>query len=158
MTYPEWWQRFLAALIDGVIFVIIVLIVQLIFIPLLGAVAGSLIASILITAIIVAYKVIFEGGPLQATPGKMCFGLKLVNDQSAKVSQQQAFMRTWPWWLNLLTVLSAFSLTLSTILSLLVLIAVIVIFCTFFMDPVGRCIHDQTAQCHIIKAGKGMFA
>jgi len=67
-------------------------------------------------------------------------------------------MRTWPWWLNLLTLLSAIAPALGTILSLLVLIAVIVIFATFFMDPVGRCIHDQTSQCHIIKAGKGMFA
>ena len=158
MTYPQWWQRFLAALIDGVIFIVVALIVQLIFVTMLGIVAGGLIGSIVITALLVAYKVIFEGGPLQATPGKMCFGIKLVNDQSARVSQQQAFMRTWPWWLNLLTLLGAVAPALGTILSLLVLIAVIVIFVTFFMDPVGRCIHDQTAQCHVIKAGKGMFA
>jgi uncharacterized RDD family membrane protein YckC len=157
MTYPEWWQRFLAALIDGVIFIIIALIINAIFVA-IGGYYLLIVAAVVNTALFVAYKVIFEGGPLQATPGKMCFGIKLVNDQGARVSQQQAFMRTWPWWLNLLTLLSAIAPALGTILSLLVLIAVIVIFATFFMDPVGRCIHDQTAQCHVIKAGKGMFA
>jgi uncharacterized RDD family membrane protein YckC len=157
MTYPEWWQRFLAALIDGVIFIIIALIINAIFVA-IGGYYLLIVAALINTVLFVAYKVIFEGGPLQATPGKMCFGLKLVNDQSARVSQQQAFMRTWPWWLYLLTLLGAIAPALGTILSLLVLIAVIVIFATFFMDPVGRCIHDQTAQCHVIKAGKGMFA
>ena len=157
MTYPEWWQRFLAALIDGVIFVIVVFIVNAIFFA-IGGFYLLILAALVNTVLFVAYKVIFEGGPLQATPGKMCFGLKLVNDQGARVSQQQAFMRTWPWWLNLLSLLGGIAPALGTILSLLVLIAVIVIFATFFMDPVGRCLHDQTAQCHIIKSGKGMFA
>jgi len=157
MKYPEWWQRFLAALIDGVIFVIIALIINAVFVA-IGGLTLLLVAAIVNTALFVAYKVIFEGSAMQATPGKMCFGLKLVNESGQRVNQQQAFMRTWPWWLNLLTLLSAIAPALGTILSLLVLIASIVIFATFFMDPLGRCIHDQTARCNVIKAGKGMFA
>jgi len=157
MTYPEWWQRFLAALIDGVIFIVIAFIINAIFVA-MGGYYMLVLAALINTVLFVAYKVIFEGGPLQATPGKMCFGLKLVNDQGARANQQQAFMRTWPWWLNLLSLLGGIAPALGTILSLLVLIAVIVIFATFFMDPVGRCLHDQTAKSHIIKAGKGMFA
>jgi len=34
---------------------------------------------------------------------------------------------------------------------------IIAIFCTFFMPPGGRCIHDTTAKMYVIKAGPGMI-
>lgn len=163
MTYPEWWQRLLAALIDGVIFVIVSLIVTAILVG-IGMSSRSMLAIMTIiaqlvnTALFVGYKLFFEGGSMQATPGKMAFGLKVVDGNGGRAPMQQVLMRTWPWWLSLIGVLAAIVPTLGTVLNLLVLVAVIGIFCTFFMAPLGRCLHDQTANMHVIKAGKGWFA
>ena len=162
MTYPEWWQRLLAALIDGVIFVIVSFIITTI---LIGIGIGSrsllaimtIIATLVNTALFVGYKLIFEGGAMQATPGNMAFGIKVVDGNGGRAPMQQILMRTWPWWLSLIGVLSAVLPSLSFVLQLLVLLAVIGIFCTFFMAPLGRCLHDQTANLHVIKAGKGWF-
>ena len=66
-------------------------------------------------------------------------------------------MRTWPWWLNLVSVFVVVSATLGTVLNILVVLALIAIFCSFFLEPIGRCIHDQTANCHVIKASEGMI-
>jgi hypothetical protein len=65
-------------------------------------------------------------------------------------------MRTWPWWLTLLNALAAL-LLLGFWFSLLIAIAIIGIFCTFFMPPGGRCIHDSTAKMYVIKTGPGLF-
>jgi uncharacterized RDD family membrane protein YckC len=109
------------------------------------------------TAVVVAYKVLLESSKAQATVGKMVFGLKVVDGTGQRVGMQQALIRTWPWWLNLITVLTVASATLGWILSVLVALALVGIFCTFFLEPIGRCIHDSTANCHVIKAGEGMI-
>jgi uncharacterized RDD family membrane protein YckC len=159
MNYPEWWQRFVAAIIDGVIMAVVIFIINAVFSAIAGWDLGALrimlfIAAIVNTALIVGYKVFFESGTWQATPGKMVFGLQVVDDAGARLSVQRAFMRTWPWWLNLLNIVGG--LLLTNIIGLLVALAIIGIFFTFFMDPLGRCIHDQTAGAHVVKTGKGM--
>ncbi|MEQ8701356.1 MAG: RDD family protein [Bauldia litoralis] len=162
MTYPQWWERLLAAVIDAVILAIIVFIINAIF----GALAGFnltmlrimlLIAVLVNTAIIVGYKVFFESGTWQATPGKMVFGIKVGDAAGARAPMQQVLMRTWPWWLNLIGAIGALTLA-GTAINLLIALAMIAIFCTFFMAPQGRCIHDKTANLHVIKAGKGMIS
>lgn len=161
MNYPEWWQRLLAGLIDGVILAIVIFVVNAIF----GAMAGFnlsalrvllVLAAVVNTAIVVGYKVFFESSPMQATPGKMVFGLKVVDAGGNRAALKPVIMRTWPWWLNILSVIGA--LLLIQTIGLLVALAIIGIFFTFFMPPLGRCIHDQTADLHVIKAGKGMIA
>ena len=161
MNYPEWWQRLLAGLIDGVILAIVFFIVNAIF----GAMAGTnlsvlrivlVLAVIVNTGLVVGYKVFFESSPMQATPGKMVFGLKVVDAGGNRAALKPVIMRTWPWWLNILSVIGALMLT--GVFGLLVALAIIGIFFTFFMPPLGRCIHDQTADLHVIKAGKGMIA
>ncbi len=161
MTYPQWWERLVAGIIDGIILTIVIVIFNAIF----GGIAGynlsllrlMLLISVLVTtAIIVAYKVFFEGGQWQATPGKMVFGLKVADANGNRAPIQQVFMRTWPWWLNLLGVIGALLLA-GTVINLLIALAMIAIFCTFFMEPQGRCIHDKTANLYVIKAGKGMI-
>lgn len=161
MKYPEWWQRLLAGLIDGVILAIVIFVVNAIF----GAMAGFnlsalqvvlVLAALVNTGLIVGYKVFFESSPMQATPGKMVFGLKVADADGNRAALKPVIMRTWPWWLNILSVIGALMLT--NVIGLLVALAIIGIFFTFFMPPLGRCIHDQTADLHVFKTGKGMIA
>lgn len=161
MQYPQWWERLVAGIIDGIIMAIVVFIIGAIF----GALAGSSLAALRIlgfiavlisTALVIAYKVLFESGKWQATPGKMVFGLQVVDESGQRAPVQQVFLRTWPWWLNLLGALGAL-LLIGTVLNLLVALAIIGIFCTFFMPPGGRCIHDTTAKMYVIKSGAGML-
>ena len=161
MKYPEWWQRLLAGLIDGVILAIGYMIVIAIFTAIAGFSLTALrilllLATLIYTAAVVGYKVFFESSPMQATPGKMAFGLKVADESGNRAALKPVLMRTWPWWLYLLGVLDA--LLLINIFSLLAALAIIGIFFTFFMPPLGRTLHDQTANLHVIKAGKGWFA
>ncbi|MGH7005195.1 MAG: RDD family protein, partial [Alphaproteobacteria bacterium] len=106
MTKPQWWERVLAALVDGLVLMIPIILIFVLF----GLVGGGnlavtlimmLIASIIVTAGVVAYKVMLEAGPRQATLGKMVFGLQVVDAESGqRAPLQQALIRTWPWWLG----------------------------------------------------------
>jgi uncharacterized RDD family membrane protein YckC len=161
MQYPQWWERLVAGIIDGVIMAIVVLIIGMIFALMAGSSLTALrilgfIAVLINTALIVGYKVFFESGKWQATPGKMVFGLQVVDESGGRAPIQQVLLRTWPWWLNLLGALGAL-LLIGWALNLLIALAIIGIFCTFFMPPGGRCIHDATAKMYVIKAGPGMM-
>jgi uncharacterized RDD family membrane protein YckC len=161
MQYPQWWERLVAGIIDGVIMAIVVIIISFIFVALGGSSGTAIrilgfIAGLISTALVVGYKVFFESGTWQATPGKMVFGLKVVDESGQRAPLMQVLMRTWPWWLNLLGAIGAL-LLITTVLNLLITLAIIGIFCTFFMPPGGRCIHDATAKMYVIKAGPGMF-
>lgn len=161
MQYPQWWERLVAGIIDGVIMAVVVIIISFILVA-LGGTSGTairilgFIAGLISTALVVGYKVFFESGAWQATPGKMVFGLKVVDEGGQRAPVQQVFLRTWPWWLNLLGAIGAL-LLITTVLNLLITLAIIGIFCTFFMPPGGRCIHDTTAKMYVIKAGPGMI-
>jgi len=155
MKYPQWWERLVAGIIDGVIMAVVGGIIYTIFFAIGGWVL-AFIAWIINAALFVAYKVFFESGQWQATPGKMVFGLKVVDESGQRAPLQQVLMRTWPWWLSLLNALGAL-IGLMTVLSFLVTLAIIGIFCTFFMPPGGRCLHDTTARMYVIKAGPGLI-
>ncbi len=161
MQYPQWWERLVAGIIDGVILAVVMFIIMAIF----GAMAGTsftalrilgFLAMLINTAIAVGYKVFFEAGKWQATPGKMAMGLKVVDEGGQRAPMMQALIRCWPWALNLLTALGAL-LLITWVFNLLVALAIIGVFCTFFMPPGGRCIHDTTAKMYVIKSGPGMF-
>ncbi len=161
MQYPQWWERFLAAFIDGLILAVVGFIITFIFTALAGTSLTALrilglFAALFNTAIFVGYKLFFESGGWQATPGKMVFGLKVANDAGQRAPLTQVLVRTWPWWISLLGVLGAV-LLIGLVLNVILLLAYIGIFCSFFMPPVGRCIHDKTAGLHVIKAGPGMI-
>jgi uncharacterized RDD family membrane protein YckC len=162
MTYPQWWERLVAGIIDGIILMIVIFIINAIFTGIAGfnltMLRVMLLFAVLVnTAIIVGYKVFFEGGQWQATPGKMVFGIKVADANGARAPIQQVFMRTWPWWLNLIGVIGALTLA-GTLINLLIALAIIGIFFTFFMEPLGRCVHDKTANLYVIKAGPGMVS
>jgi uncharacterized RDD family membrane protein YckC len=161
MQYPQWWERLVAGIIDGVIMAIVTILISTILVMIGGGsftamrILGFL-AALINTALIVGYKVFFESGPWQATPGKMVLGLKVVDESGQRAPPMQALMRTWPWWINLLSVLGAL-LLVGWLFNLLIALAIIAIFCTFFMPPGGRCIHDTTAKMYVIKAGPGLI-
>ena len=116
------------------------------------------ISVLIYIAIVVAYKAFFEGGNWQATPGKMVFGLKVMAEGGGKADLKSVVMRTWPWWLNIVVALAwLISLTLAGTLYFVIMVVMIVVAASFFTAPLGRCIHDQTANLHVGKAGKGMF-
>jgi len=117
----------------------------------------SFIAVLINTGIIVGYKVFMESGQWQATLGKMVFGLKVITEAGNRATPKEALVRTWPWWLNLLGALAAL-LLLGSWFNFLIFLLILAVFITFFTDPTGRCIHDQTAKMHVIKAGKGAIA
>jgi uncharacterized RDD family membrane protein YckC len=165
MTYPQWWERLVAGIIDGIILAIVGWVLREIFIS-IAISTGSItmvqllgiIAVLVSVAFAVGYKVFFEGGSWQATPGKMVFGLK-VGDGSGNVGARKAvLMRTWPWWIQVIIVIPILLLspTLNTVFGLIILGVMIAVFVSFFMDPKGRCIHDQTADLHVAKSGKSM--
>jgi uncharacterized RDD family membrane protein YckC len=163
MTYPQWWERLVAGIVDGIILAIVTWLITMIFTQIaigMGSFAMlrilGILAVLIAVAITVGYKVFFEGGKWQATPGKMIFGIKLVGEGQSKPDTKSVFMRTWPWWIQLILILPYLFLTGTGLFGFLILIAMIAIFCTFFMAPAGRCIHDQTANLHVIKAGEGM--
>lgn len=161
MEYPPWWERLLAALIDGVILGVVAFIISAIF-----KTAGwnnatayrilNLVAWLIITGLFVGYKLFFEAGSWHATPGKMVFGLKVVDDRGSRPATQAAAIRTWPWWSTLVIALGAV-LLIDWLFAIIVFFVLIGIFCSFFIEPVGRCIHDKTAALHVVKAGAGMI-
>ena len=165
MTYPQWWERLVAGIIDGVIFAVIYYVLRLILAEGIGLSMGlgmfqlfGVISVILYVVAVVAYKVILEGGPKQATLGKMVFGIQVVDSAGGKASQRALFIRTWPWWTGLIMIIPyiTLSVSLTSILSLISAAVIIVVYVFFFLDPKGRCLHDQTADLHVIKGAKGM--
>lgn len=116
----------------------------------------AIIGLILTVVLVVAYKVFFEGGSLQATPGKMVFGLKVVDDSGGKPDRKAVFMRTWPWWIQLIMIIQILLLMGQSLFGIILLVVMIAIFVSFFMDPKGRRLHDQTPGLHVIKGDEGM--
>ena len=161
MTKPQWWERVLAAVVDGLVLLIPIVIVWVIFGLMMSASLAlnllvMLFASVIITAGVVAYKVVLESGPRQATLGKIVFGLQVVDATSGqRVPLQQALIRTWPWWLGLVNFLSPVPV-LGVLISLAILGLWIALIVVFAMDPNGQSLHDKMARCMVAKTGKGM--
>jgi len=161
MTKPLWWERVLAAIIDGLVLMIPIIIIWVIFGLMMGrSLALNLIimlfAMLIITAGVVAYKVVMESGPKQATVGKIVLGLQLVDATSgARVTMQQALIRTWPWWLGLANFLNPVPI-LGILISLAIFGVWIALIVVFAMDANGQSIHDKMAGCMVAKTGKGM--
>ena len=162
MSKPIWWERVLAAVIDGLVLMIPIIVIWVIFGLLMGSSLAlnllvMLFAMLIITAGVVAYKVVMEAGPKQATIGKMVLGLQLVDASSgARVPMQQALIRTWPWWLGLVNFLSPVPI-LGVLISLALLGVWVALIVLFAMDANGQSIHDKMANCMVAKTGKGMI-
>ena len=162
MQAPQWWERLVAAIIDGLVLLIPAVVINLVFGLLMGSslilnVLIGLFASLIIVAGVVAYKVLLEGGPKQATVGKMVFGLQVVNLDGGAPNRMQVIVRTWPWWLGLLNIFMPIPV-LGILIAILVLAAFVGVFVTIVLSPHGQGIHDKTANCYVIKSSAGLIA
>lgn len=145
---PEWWERAVAAVIDGVMFAVPGFILQVVLIRLafgnqilmLGmawlAIALSVVAFVL-------YKAWMESRSRQATLGKMLVGLKVTTVDGGRPGFWQSALRTWPWWFALLT---GFEILFS-LLALLILIAA---YLAALISKNGQGWHDRTAGCLVV--------
>ena len=161
MQYPKAWERFAAAFIDWLIYTVFSLaftgvLSQFIFSSLAMQRIIGFFALMAATFLIVVYKVMFESGVLQATPGKLVFGLKVVDANGARAGWLPVLLRTWPWWVYFITALTQILLVGYWVHGIIWL-GLLGIFFTFFLPPGGRCIHDATAKMYVVKSGPGLF-
>ena len=91
------WRRAAAALIDASILAAATL-------PALGrAPEAAMLAPatlVLTGGLAMFYRVVFEGSPAAATPGKLLTGLRVVHRGGERLSFAAAALRSWPWWLT----------------------------------------------------------
>jgi uncharacterized RDD family membrane protein YckC len=103
-NYGGFWIRVVASIIDGIILGIVIGIIALIVFKTLGLGTSSeeveavlkpheLLINITCSLLYVLYWVAFEISPLQATPGKLLFGMKIQNTQGERISFLQAIVR-----------------------------------------------------------------
>lgn len=160
MQYPKAWERFAAAFIDWLLYTVFNLaLTGVISQFIIGSLAMQrilgFVALLLAALLIVAFKVMFEAGRFQATPGKLVFGLKVVDAVGGRAGWIPVLLRTWPWWAYLITAITQILLVGYWVHGIIWL-GLIGLFATIVMPPGGRCLHDITAGLHIIKAGPGM--
>jgi len=106
MTYAGFWLRVVAALIDG----IVVLLVTGVIASIVGTVTGGPAAQFTVQVVAVIatllYFALFESSPKQATPGKMLVGIRVTAlDATSKVSFLRALGRTLAKYLSTLIIL-----------------------------------------------------
>ena len=108
--------------------------------------------SLLLAAIFLAYKTLFEGSRLMATPGKLALGIRVMTLDGGPPPWARAALRTWPWWLGAVAtaLAAAFGLwTLESVADLLRLVAVAMIAFT----PRKQGLHDIMARAYVVRAG-----
>lgn len=161
MQYPKAWERFAAAFVDWLLYTVFNLaftgvLSQFIFGSLAMRRMVGFVAMLFATLLIIAYKVLFESGRLQATPGKLVFGLRVVDANGGRAGWVPVLLRTWPWWAFLITAITQILLVGYWVHGIIWLGLLALLF-TFFLPPGGRCLHDITAGLHVVKSGPGMM-
>ncbi len=107
--YAGFWRRTAAALIDGVILLLLGSWLEPVFPEMLGANA-----ALIVWPCVAFYFIVFEASPLQGTPGKRLMGIKVTNLLGEPPSVIRVFARTVAKILSIVTlgfgfVLVAFS-------------------------------------------------
>lgn len=98
--YGEPWRRLAAALIDLAILAVPTAAVALLLAA--QAPAGEAWLGTLIVAgsgLVMFYKMVLEGSPVMATPGKLLMDLKVVGLFGEQLSYAACALRSWPFWL-----------------------------------------------------------
>lgn len=135
--YPTIEKRSIAWLTDAVIVGIIILLARMAFFAVcmqlqIRLPAGKItIISLTIGVLIaIAYHTFFEGSKLQATPGKMLFGLIVTDLRGNRISLARALSR------HMGKYASAFSFGIGYLL--------------YFFSKRKQCLHDMIAKCVIV--------
>ena len=92
-------RRLAAALIDAAAIVMLALAGRLVA----GQTTTALFAPgtlVLAAAAAMFYRMLTEGTPLMATPGKRLMGLRVQPPPSGRLDFAVAALRAWPWWLT----------------------------------------------------------
>lgn len=107
--------------------------------------------TLALATVFLAYKTLFEGSRLMATPGKLALGIRVMTAEGIPAPWPRALLRTWPWWLGAVgTTLAAFGIWgLEGIADLLRLVAVGMIPFT----PRKQGLHDFMARAYVVRAG-----
>ena len=86
--YGGFWIRFVAAILDGIIFGIPNAILQFALMLLTGSLMLSYLPSLIVLAL-----TIYLDGVVGGTPGKLILGLRIVNEQGASIGIPRAILR-----------------------------------------------------------------
>lgn len=163
--YAGFWRRVLASLVDSVL----QLVTAAVFIFLAFLSDGSLYAAIEaedlemlrlmemyfvggVTLIIMSYHTLFESSPMQATPGKLLFAIKVTDSVGQPIGLIHAAFRSWPLWIvGVFSVIDAAtgSEGSALIANLLSLVACIVV--AFTAQKQG--LHDILAGTLLVRRG-----
>lgn len=99
--FKGFWIRLVAALIDGILLTIIVILLAVFSLLFFGATFGEgagigMFFLVLVLAIIatILYKPIMEASDYQATFGKYALGLKIVDKSGQRITMTSSFLRT----------------------------------------------------------------
>ena len=123
LVYGNFWERFLAALIDGVI-----LIIPNLF---LGLIVDGIESSLISIAIGWIYYASMESGKSQATFGKRAMGLKVTDLNANPISFGQATARHFGKYLSMLILFIGYLMML--------------------WDDKSQTLHDKMANTLVIK-------
>jgi uncharacterized RDD family membrane protein YckC len=161
MQYPRAWERFAAAFVDWLLYSVSTFAFTLLLMTFaFGSIAMQriigLLAMLAAALLIIAYKVMFESGRLQATPGKLVFGLKVADANGGRAGWLPVLLRTWPWWVYFITAITQI-LLVGYWVHAIIWLGLFGLFFTILLPPGGRCLHDVTAGLHVVKAGPGMM-
>ena len=108
--------------------------------------------TLVMAAVFLAYKTLFEGSRIMATPGKLALGIRVMTADGVPPPWPRALLRTWPWWLGAVATSLAAALGiwgLEGTVDLLRLVAVAIIPFT----PRKQGLHDIMAAAYVVRAG-----
>lgn len=96
------------------------------------------------SALAMFYRMISEGSPLQATPGKYLLGLRAVHADGRTMMFVASALRSWPWWLT--GAVGALAPALLPAVGALCLVALVPI----LWDEQRRGLHDRMAGTVVV--------
>ena len=96
------------------------------------------------SAVAMFYRMVFEGSPMQGTPGKYLVSLRAVHEDGRTMMFVGSALRSWPWWLTGAVV--ALIPALAPAVGALCLVALAPI----LWDPKRRGLHDRMAGTVVI--------
>lgn len=99
---------------------------------------------VLASALAMFYRMVFEGSPMQGTPGKYLVGLKAVHEDGRTMMFAGSALRSWPWWLT--GAIAALAPSLAPAVGALCLLALAPI----LWDTKHRGLHDRMAGTVVI--------
>ncbi|MDQ6670809.1 MAG: RDD family protein [Chloroflexota bacterium] len=107
VVYAGFWRRFAAAIVDGILLGVVLLICDILLAVIFGSTSTnySAMASTLNLGATIAYYVGLESGPQQATFGKRALGLIVTDMQGNRISPRRSTGRYFGKFLSTLTLL-----------------------------------------------------